>query len=227
MVQNKLISTMTFIPWRLKNFVSDRFPLLYHVVVNIGTSANSQAHWDAQLARSWDAPGRQWPAKGDLILSLTKPSDVILDLGCGNGGILRHLFSQGYRHLHGLEISNYAIDRLRGEGIAMHFGKLPSIPLSDATFDVIIASQVLEHIIRRHLFLREIRRSLKPQGSAFIFVPDNCLGPIDEHEHVRKYDARSLRKLLETYFVVAALETVREPHFEMPILFAHVVKEGN
>jgi len=37
------------------------------------------------------------------------------------------LKKQGYMHLHGLEISEYAIKRLGAEGIEMHFGKLPSI----------------------------------------------------------------------------------------------------
>jgi SAM-dependent methyltransferase len=213
---------MTFIPWRVKSFLSNHFPLLYHVAANLGAKGNSPGYWDRRLARTWNDESRHWPAKTGLIAALTRQSDVIVDIGCGNGSILRDLKDRGYGHLHGLEISEYAITRLRAEGIEMHPGVLPSIPLPDGMFDAVIASQVLEHIIRRRRFLQEIRRILKPGGQAFVFVPDDCLGPIDEAEHVIKFNARSLRKLLAGHFAVERLETIREPNYQVPILFAHV-----
>jgi hypothetical protein len=47
---------------------------------------------------------------------------------------------------------------------------------------------------------REDGRLLKPGGCAFFFVPDDCLGPIDEPEHVIKFTAWSLRACLEKRF---------------------------
>jgi SAM-dependent methyltransferase len=218
---------MTLIPWRVRNFLSERFPLLYHLVVNAGVGGNSPKHWDLRLAQSWDAPDRHWPTKNELIASLTKPSDVVLDIGCGNGSMLRHLQGLGYRHLQGLEISGYAIKRLRGEGIEVHYGALSSIALPEASFDVVIASQILEHIIRRHRFLSEMRRILKPGGRALIFVPDDCLGPISEPEHVIKYNARSLRECLEPYFTIIRLDSMRDVNHPMSILFAHAAKAAS
>jgi len=215
---------MVLIPWRARNFLSEYFPLLYHLAVNAGVGGNSQEHWDLKLAQFWDSPAARWPTKSELIASLTKPSDVILDIGCGNGSILRHLQGLGYSQLQGLEISSYAIQRLRGEGIEMHYGVLPSIPLPEATFDVVIASQVLEHVIRRRRFVSEMRRVLKPGGRALIFVPDDCLGPINEPEHVIKYNAHSLRECLQQCFTVIRLDSMHDVNHEMPILFAHVEK---
>jgi SAM-dependent methyltransferase len=211
---------MIRIPWRVKNFLSDRFPLLYHLVVNSGVSGNSPEYWDRTLAQDWDKPEMTWPTKNELIASLTKPSDVILDIGCGNGSALRHLRSLGRRQLCGLEISSYAIQRLRGEGIEMHYGVLPSIPLPEASFDVVIASQVLEHVIRRRRFLSEVRRVLKPDGRALIFVPNDCLGPISEPEHVIKYNAHSLRRFLQRYFSIVRLQSLQDVNHPMSILFA-------
>jgi len=215
---------MNIVPWRVKNFISDQFPLLYHLAINLGTRGNSPAHWDTRLAETWHAEHRCWPTKNELIASLTTPHDRIVDIGCGNGSILRHLRGLGYSDLHGVEISRYAIERLGAEGIRMHFGRLPFIPLPDASFDVVIASQVLEHVIRRHRFLQEVRRVLKPSGHAFIFVPDNCLGPISEPEHVFKYSAHSLRALTRRYFSVNALQTIQDVNHPMPILFARLGK---
>ncbi len=218
--------TMTFIPWRLKNFISEHFPLLYHLLRNAGAPANSVEHWDAALALSWDDPIRHWPGKNALIASLVPADAAVLDVGCGNGSVLRYLQSQGFTELHGLEISRYAIRRLNICGIKMHNGVLPSIPLPDASFDAVIASQVLEHIIRRRRFMTEIRRVLKPGGRAFIFVPDNCLGPIDEKEHVIRYNIDSLRKFVSKYFLLINIESIRDPNHPMPILFAHVQRQS-
>ena len=200
--------------------MSEHFPLLYHLAANAGRSSNSQEHWDRRLEETWDDPGRNWPAKNTLIESLASPTDAILDVGCGTGGILRHLRARGYRNLHGLEISGYAVERLQAEGITMHVGQLPAIAAGDASFDVVIASQVLEHIIRRNRFAREIRRVLKPGGHILIFVPDDCLGPIAEPEHVIKYNRDTLNAFLARHFAAVAVESIRDPNHEMPVLFA-------
>jgi SAM-dependent methyltransferase len=216
---------MAFIPWRVKAFLSEHFPLLYHLAVNLGSEGNSPAHWDERLAETWDSPGRYWPTLNKMIASRTSPKDRILDIGCGNGGMLRYLKSLGYRNLNGVDISEYGIKRLRAEGIDMHFGRLPAVPLPNDDFDVVIASAVLEHVIRRRTFIKEIRRVLKPGGRAFIFVPDNCLGPIDEPEHCIKYTDSSLRKFLGRYFDVVTLERTRDIHDTTPLLFATVQKQ--
>jgi ubiquinone/menaquinone biosynthesis C-methylase UbiE len=215
------------IPWRVKNFFSEHFPLLYHLLANAGTDGNGPEHWDARLAEIWDTPQLHWPSKVSLIASLTEPSDVVLDIGCGNGSILRDLRRRGYRNLHGLEISSYAIERLRTDGIEMHYGRLPRIPLPDEHFDVVIASQILEHVIRRRRLLTEMARVLRPGGRAFIFVPDNCLGPISEPEHVIKYDAESLARFVSDRFALVAIRSMRDINHAMPILFAHLRKPAS
>jgi Methylase involved in ubiquinone/menaquinone biosynthesis len=211
---------MTVLPWRLRAFISNRWPLAYHIVANFATKRRSQSYWDARLAESWEQ--RNWPGKNVLIARLTHPDDRILDIACGNGGILRHLKSCGYRNLEGLEISKYAIERLRAEGLTMHHGNVPTLSLPDAAYDVVIASQVLEHIIRRQHFAREIARVLRPQGIGFFFVPNDCLGPIDEPEHVAKYTATTLQKFLSKHFEVLSIEVIKDPNYPMTILFGQV-----
>ncbi len=56
-----------------------------------------------------------------------------------------------------------ACARLNAEGIHARRGKLPRIDFPDRQFDIVIASQVLEHVIRRGLFASEIRRVLEPE----------------------------------------------------------------
>jgi 2-polyprenyl-3-methyl-5-hydroxy-6-metoxy-1,4-benzoquinol methylase len=211
---------MNILPWRVRAFISQEFPLLYHLAVNVGKKRRSESYWDERLADTWHQ--RTWPTKNQLIADMTLPDQVILDIACGNGSILRDLKSRGYQNLHGLEISNYAVNRLRSEGFIMHHASIPTLQLPNDMFDVVIASQVLEHIIRRHKFAEEIARVLKPGGQAFIFVPNNCLGPIDEPEHVIAYKPDSLRKFLDSHFEVISLEVIKDANYPMTILFGHV-----
>jgi SAM-dependent methyltransferase len=196
-----------FIPWRVKNFLSEHFPLAYHLVVNLGTKGNDQAYWDKRLEETWGE--RDWPTKSALIAALIGRGEKVLDIGCGTGSILRYLKERGYGDLHGLEISRYAVHRLRAEGITMHHGALPRLPLADNEFDVIIASQVL-----------------RPGGQALIFVPNDCLGPIDESEHVVKYNRKSFTADLTKHFEIVSIEVMRDAKYPMSLLFGHVRREN-
>jgi ubiquinone/menaquinone biosynthesis C-methylase UbiE len=155
-----------------------------------------------------------------LIAEVLKPKMSILDVGCGNGSILRHLQKIGFNDLHGLELSDYAVRRLSGERINMSKGNLINMPFADKSFDAVIASEVLEHVVRRKRFLREMIRVLKPSGKILIFVPDDTLGPISEPEHVTKYNEVSLRKFLAKFVSVETLAPVIEPHIGARSLFA-------
>jgi SAM-dependent methyltransferase len=214
---------MRLLPWRVRAFVSNTWPLFYHLAANISKQRRSESYWDARLAETWDR--RDWPSKNEIIASSVSLEDRILDIACGNGGILRHLKAHGYRNVEGLEISRYAVGRLRNEGIEMHHGSVPTLPLPDGRYDVVIASQVLEHVIRRDRFAREIARILKPEGSAFIFVPNDCLGPIDEPEHVAKYTAATLSRFLRKHFELTSIEVITDANHSITILFAKVRKK--
>jgi 2-polyprenyl-3-methyl-5-hydroxy-6-metoxy-1,4-benzoquinol methylase len=215
---------MNILPWRVRKTLSSAFPLAYHLAVNIFRRGRSEAYWDDRLAETWHQ--RTWPTKNEIIARLTHPDQAILDIACGNGSILRDLQGRGYHDLHGLEISHYAVARLASEGFTMHHGRLPRLAMPDHTYDAVIASQVLEHVIRRNYFAREIARILKPGGNVFIFVPNDCLGPIDEPEHVIKYNERSFRRFLSKHFEIVSIEQIKDANYEMSILFAHARRRG-
>ena len=212
------------IPWRIRNIISDRYPLLYHSIVNFGQEGNSAKYWDERLKETWDDKSRDWPVKNNIIHKQTSLNDSILDVACGNGGTLRYLKEKGYINLAGLEISDYAVSRLRSDDITMYHGSLPGIPIEDNRFEVVIASQVLEHIIQRDKFIEEIHRVLKPKGRAFIFVPDDCLGPIDEPEHVIKYTNSMLYEFLTKYFSRVEIQSIEDTNHEISILYAKAEK---
>ena len=99
----------------------------------------------------------------------------VLDLGCGDGRLLFSLQFQGLlkkvNRVVGVDISEARIERL-AENVGGVTGLVSDAcdveELDDRSFDVIICSQLIEHVPNDHALLREIRRLLKEDGWAYI-----------------------------------------------------------
>ena len=213
------------IHWRVKKFLAFNFPMAYALVINRGLPPVG-LHDGLWLAELWDNPKWEWPLKNELLKSLTRPTDRILDLGTGTGGILRFLQQHGYGKLAAADSADYPVRRLRGIGIDARQGVLPDIPFEDGSFDFVIASQVLEHIVQRRRFMREIRRVLAPGGHLAVFVPDWCLSPADEPSHVAVYRKNTLSRFLSRYFLVEDVRSIRDPNHGVDTLFALASKRA-
>ena len=111
-----------------------------------------------------------------------KENDCVLDLGCGEG---RHtiaaLFHHPQAHVYYLDLSINDIKTTQKKIHDFFHHTQPhtlgvqatgiNLPFGDQSFDHIICSEVLEHIPAYQLFLTEITRILKPNGTLTISVP--------------------------------------------------------
>ena len=114
---------------------------------------------------------------------------VILDHGCGGGLTLFYLAILGYTNFWGLDVGgefasrnavaaeNFGHDEDR---LSVYDGK--TIPLPDASVDVVFSQQVIEHVTDDALeaYYREEGRVLKPGGLAVHYVPHRLV-PFDSH----------------------------------------------
>ncbi|KAI0657154.1 methyltransferase type 11 [Cubamyces menziesii] len=107
------------------------------------------------------------------LLPYLKPNMTLLDIGCGPGTITTDfatILSEG--HVTGLEVPNSDIlDKARayaaGRGvtnITFVAGDALALPFPDASFDVVHAHQVLQHVGDPVQMLKEMRRVTKPGG---------------------------------------------------------------
>src|SRR5690606_25684581 len=97
----------------------------------------------------------------------------ILDIGCSSGILLRELKAQGFHvnKLYGIDISEEAIKNCRAGGIPNAFVMdAQAIDLQDK-FDVIIASDCLEHLADDRKAINNWNWLLKPGGQLWVFVP--------------------------------------------------------
>ncbi len=82
-----------------------------------------------------------------------------------------------------------------GTGIEYHIGTAESIPLPEASVDVVLFNQVLEHVLDPDASLSEIGRVLKPGGILLGSVPH--LSPVHlEPYDFRRYTDLGLRQML-------------------------------
>jgi len=97
------------------------------------------------------------------------------------------------------------------------------LPFGDDEFDMVVACEIMEHLVDTGFFLKEIKRVLKPLGCLIISIPNICslkyrfaflLGKIPAHackvngEHVRDFNKDDLIGELERNgFVVPDVKT--------------------
>jgi methionine biosynthesis protein MetW len=103
------------------------------------------------------------------------PEARLLDLGCGDGEFTQMIANKiGTDRVCGLDYSAENVARAGASGIDCRRGNLDEFkaPFDDEIFDVICASQVLEHLADTDTLPKEIYRMLKPGGYAVISTPN-------------------------------------------------------
>ena len=97
----------------------------------------------------------------------------ILDVGCAIGGMLAALKDLGYENLLGVDPSPACAEAAAEvHGVEVLTGTLANLPHVDRKFDLIVLSNILEHVRDLKPALRRICDVLAPGGMLFVQVPD-------------------------------------------------------
>jgi ubiquinone/menaquinone biosynthesis C-methylase UbiE len=147
-----------------------------------------QTHW-------WFVVRRKLFRKA--IESMRLPPDAaILDIGTSTGSNLRMLREMAFTNFQGLDLSDDAIRWCAEKGLGVvRKGDVCSLPFADAQFDLVLATDIVEHVEYDVQALQEICRVLKPSGRAIITVPafESLWGFQDSvSHHKRRYTRREL-----------------------------------
>jgi SAM-dependent methyltransferase len=100
------------------------------------------------------------------LLPHLRPDMTLLDVGCGPGTITADLASR-VRHVTGVDAAAEVIDIARRAAPAnttFQVADIHGLAFADASFDVVHAHQVLQHVTDPVLALREMRRVCRPGG---------------------------------------------------------------
>jgi SAM-dependent methyltransferase len=144
-------------------------------------------------------------ARRQYILQLLKnaPKNIsILDIGCASGILLRELIEVGFdaNNLYGIDISPKAIENCKANGIKNCSVMDAQHIVLNKKFDVIIASDCLEHIENDENALKNWHSLLLLGGSLYVFVPAFRIlwsTHDDVNMHFRRYKKNELKRKLE------------------------------
>lgn len=156
---------------------------------------NTQEFWDT----CWSTDGVLSRQCEKQIMKLVEEDGLlVLDIGCGSGRTLRGLKKDKKAEVFGFDISQVAIAILEHYGISGLAGDVKDLDRVVGPFDVVICAHTLEHVDDDKKLIENIARLTTKY--AIIAVPNDCIGPDECNEHLRKYNEESLRALLAPHF---------------------------
>ncbi len=166
--------------------------------------------------RHWWYRGRRTVLDGVISRLGLGPGSRILDAGCGSGRNMVELARYG--EVAGIELSHTSVELARARGVGEVIeGSLLEMPFADASFELAVSLDVIEHLQDDHAALRELRRTVVPGGTLLLTVPAYqwlWSGHDLINHHHRRYTRRSLREVAEH----AGWKQVRTTYFNSLLL---------
>jgi glycosyltransferase involved in cell wall biosynthesis len=126
------------------------------------------ADYDSRAYDSIVLPQRYWQRRRfALVEKMAGPTSPRLDVGCGSSRII-----QAHPDAVGLDVQHARLRFLRRTNKLLVRGSTYDLPLADESFDVVVHSQVIEHIPYDRRIFTELNRVLRPGGTLVIGTPD-------------------------------------------------------
>jgi SAM-dependent methyltransferase len=164
------------------------------------------------------------------------PGRRVLDVGCRDGALTR-AYTEG-NDVVGVDADREALAEAAGLGIETVWADLDQpLDFPDASFDVVVAGELLEHLRDPQQLVREARRVLRP-GATFVASVPNAyrlkgrvlflLGrpPENDPTHLQMFSPGDVRSLLDgfedthVHFVAGRLVPLHARLFANDIVFA-------
>jgi SAM-dependent methyltransferase len=166
------------------------------------------------------------------------PGRRVLDVGCRYGALTRS-YVEG-NHVVGVDVDREALVEAAKLGVETHWADADAaLPFPDASFDVVVAGELLEHIRDPGGLVSEAARVLRPGGRIVASVPNGFRlkhrlrflagrEPEEDPTHLHLFSERAIRQLLagweepRLHFVASRLLRLSPRLFGNTIVFTAV-----
>jgi len=144
-------------------------------------------------------------AVSEVLRSLARRDDVVLDLGCGSGALLERIASRcPDASLIGVDLEPLALEmakaklpRARFYEADLNRGECAALGELAGAVGTIVCSEVLEHLASPDRALTLARQLLRADGRIVVTVPSGPMNAFDRSiGHVRHFAVESLEALL-------------------------------
>lgn len=161
---------------------------------NINTKRFWDLSWRAAPKIDWD--DRRYATMANYV----RDGDTVLDIGCGRGE-LGYIVKQirPKSAVFGTDLSEYAIAfaKVNFPGITWSVSGAYNQDFEDEFFDTVLCGEVIEHLEKPKLLIREAFRLLKPGGRLVITCPYK--ESMNVPEHTWALDTKDFDELLVNF----------------------------
>ena len=152
---------------------------------------------------------QKWRTKPYEIIEYVNdlPKDIkILELGSERGFLTRHLKEQGFKEVIGSDFNKYNIQLAKKlNGVSLKYIDALDINFRDASFDLVISIELIEHLPDVSKHIKDVKRVLKPGGLYCFSTPNVCMEKLynfvknqkPDEFHISLQSFRSICKLLK------------------------------
>jgi len=162
-----------------------------------------------------------------IISKVPKNVQSILDVGCGSGWVAKTFIKRRVK-VHSLDITKINPSKaLELYPSQKHFGVVADsfhLPFADSSFDCVIASEIIEHVVDPAAFIKEVFRVVSRGGKLIITTPYreklmyylciHCNQMTPVHAHIHSFD----EKMLGGYYKGNDLESFKFKTFGNKLL---------
>lgn len=164
--------------------------------------------------RAWGEGEAHWELKRSLFRKLLAEAGIALpagaralDVGCATGACLSVFADLGWEPF-GIDVNPHAVSRAlhRVPKASVFAGEFAARPAAMSQFDIVVLSDIIEHLARPRDFFRQLHAALRPGAHAVFLTPDihslsaRLMGrrwPHYKAEHLVLFGRDGLRRALE------------------------------
>jgi SAM-dependent methyltransferase len=127
---------------------------------------------DVPISSGSDRAVRQLRMLADVLRERQGPQTIV-DVGCGDGAATARVADlDPGNHVVGVDWSTRAARMARGHGFDMVGGGVEQLPIASGAVDVVIMSEIIEHLVDTDAALAEAMRVLRPGGTLLLSTPN-------------------------------------------------------
>jgi SAM-dependent methyltransferase len=144
------------------------------------------------------------------VFAATCTGASVLEAGCGEGYGAARLSAAGARIVIGVDLDVPTLLHVLATypSVSPVRANLVLLPCADASLDVVVSAQTIEHLWDQDRFVRECARVLRPGGRLVMSTPNRLTFPPGNVFHSRELDARELVDLVRPHLGIVGVAGV-------------------